>query len=77
MEDEMSRFLAEVGGGPKEKVLPKKRGLPSAYANRGGMFESVDAKTRRIEKEAQSFSGVVVDSNLMSATICAAPVRNV
>lgn len=73
----MSRFLAEVGGGPKEKVLPKKRGLPSAYANRGGMFESVDAKTRRIEKEAQSFSGVVVDSNLMSATICAAPVRNV
>ena len=72
--DEFAAFMAEIKDEPAPSV-PRKRGLPSAYQNRPGMFESNDAKTRRIEKEAEKVSGFQVDSNLVNATISAAPVR--
>ena len=72
--DEFAAFMAEINNEPTPSV-PRKRGLPSAYQNRTGMFESNDAKTRRIEKEAEKVSGFQVDSNLVNATISAAPVR--
>lgn len=74
--DEFSQFMSEIKSDDAQKVLPKKRGLPSAYMNRPGMYESHDAKTRRIEKEADKVSGVTVDNNLAMATISAAPVRS-
>ena len=75
--DEFAAFMAEINSVPSPSVpsVPKKRGLPAAYQNRPGMYESNDAKTRRIEKEAQKVSGVKVDNSLAMATISAAPVR--
>lgn len=72
--DDFAKFMSEINSDPPNAV-PKKRGLPAAYANRHGMYESHDAKTRRIEKEADKVSGVTVDNNLVNATISAAPVR--
>jgi len=75
--DEFAAFMAEINADPSPSVpsVPKKRGLPAAYHNRPGMYESNDAKTRRIEKEAQKVSGIKVDNSLAMATISAAPVR--
>jgi hypothetical protein len=86
MDDEFAAFMAEVNSIPTETKpveLPKKRGLPAAYRNRTGFYESQEAKTRRIEKQIEKIDSQdheagakPVDQSLAGATISAAPVRN-
>lgn len=84
MDDEFAAFMAEINSVPTPKttepVVPKKRGLPAAYQNRAGLYESQEAKTRRIEKQIERIDsqkeGRPVDQSLAGATISAAPVRN-
>ena len=83
MDDEFAAFMAEINSVPTPKttepVVPKKRGLPAAYQNRAGLYESQEAKTRRIEKQIERIDsqkeGRPVDQSLAGATISAAPVR--
>ena len=61
---------------PPAATVPKKRGLPAAYRNRTGFYESEAAKTRRIEKAIdESSDRQPVQKKLADATISAAPVR--
>ena len=59
-----------------EPEKPKKRGLPAAYRNRTGLFESQAAKSIRIEAEIEKVKPIAPDGALAGATISAAPVKN-
>jgi len=89
MDDEFAAFMSEISSissDPKPEepasaaatsAVPKKRGLPAAYRNRTGFYESEAAKTRRIEKAIdESSDRQPVQKKLADATISAAPVRN-
>jgi len=87
MDDEFAAFMSEISAisadpkpaeePPAAASVPKKRGLPAAYRNRTGFYESEAAKTRRIEKAIdESSDRQPVQKKLADATISAAPVRN-
>lgn len=82
MDDEFAAFMSEIGGleappvAKPEPEKPKKRGLPAAYRNRTGLFESQAAKTIRIDAEIEKIKPLAPDGALASATISAAPVKN-
>jgi len=88
MDDEFAAFMSEIssldtptpkpeGSSSPGSSVPKKRGLPAAYRNRTGFYESEAAKTRRIEKAIdESSDRQPVQKKLADATISAAPVRN-
>ena len=59
-----------------EPEKPRKRGLPAAYRNRTGLFESQAAKTIRIDAEIEKIKPIAPDGALAGATISAAPVKN-
>ena len=85
MDDEFAAFMSEISSissdpkpaeEPTTATVPKKRGLPAAYRNRTGFYESEAAKTRRIEKAIdESSDRQPVQKKLADATISAAPVR--
>ena len=86
MDDEFAAFMSEISAisadpkpaeePPAAASVPKKRGLPAAYRNRTGFYESEAAKTRRIEKAIdESSDRQPVQKKLADATISAAPVR--
>ena len=85
MDDEFAAFMSEISSissdpkpaeEPPAATVPKKRGLPAAYRNRTGFYESEAAKTRRIEKAIdESSDRQPVQKKLADATISAAPVR--
>ena len=70
MDDEFAKFMAEVAEPEPPKILPKKRGLPSAYMNRPGMFESVEAKTRRIEEQVVKVDFFLKPSSFLKNIFC-------
>ena len=83
MDDEFAAFMSEIGSleasaaaVEKEPEKPKKRGLPAAYRNRTGLFESQAAKSIRIDAEIEKIKPLAPDGALAGATISAAPVKN-
>merc|ERR1739838_970647 len=82
MDDEFAAFMSEIASvekppaPPAEPEKPRKRGLPAAYRNRTGLFESQAAKSIRIDAEIEKIKPIAPDGALAGATISAAPVKN-